>query len=66
MTVSVLTDAGLIALMSFGDWLASTVRKCAMLETSIGAVSRRESFSENKKPEDLLGEDVVSPELWLD
>ncbi|KAL7904487.1 ABC transporter [Trichoderma velutinum] len=58
------TGAGLIALMSFGDELASIVRTYATLETSIGAVSRLKSFSENTKSEHLPGEDDVPPESW--
>jgi ABC-type multidrug transport system fused ATPase/permease subunit len=58
------TGASLVSIMSFGDMLANIVRMYTTLETSIGAVSRLKSFTDNTKPEDLPGEDVVPPDTW--
>lgn len=58
------TGASLVTLMSFGGTLANIVRSYTQLETSLGAVGRLKSFSENTKPETLPGEDVIPPESW--
>ena len=58
------TGASLVTLMSFGDFLSDIIRAYTQLETSIGAVSRLKSFSENTKLESLPGEDVVPSESW--
>lgn len=58
------TGASLVSIMSFGETLTNIVRQYTILETSIGAVSRLKSFTENTKPEDLPGEDVIPPDTW--
>ncbi|CCF34126.1 ABC transporter [Colletotrichum higginsianum] len=56
--------AGMVSIMSFGRTLANLVEKYTLLETSIGAVARLKSFSENTPREALAGEDVVPPASW--
>lgn len=58
--------ASMVSLMSFGKTLANVVQMYTLLETSIGAVGRLKSFSENTDREDLPGEDVVPPASWPD
>lgn len=58
------TGASLVTLMSFGSTLASIIKMYTQLETSLGAVSRLKSFSENTMPESLPGEDAIPPESW--
>ena len=58
------TGVGLVSLMSFGEMLSSVVRSWTQLETSIGAVSRLKSFSENVESENLPGEVEVPTEEW--
>ena len=58
------TGASLVTIMGFGDTLSEIIRMYTMLETSIGAVSRLKSFSDNTKPESQPGEDESPPESW--
>ncbi|KAI1403266.1 P-loop containing nucleoside triphosphate hydrolase protein [Hypoxylon fuscum] len=58
------TGASLVTLMNFGDSLSWIVRTYTSLETSIGAISRLKSFSENVPSENLGSEDVVLPREW--
>lgn len=58
------TGASLVTLMYFGATLANIIRSYTLLETSLGAVSRLKSFSEDTKPETLPGEDIIPPESW--
>jgi ATP-binding cassette, subfamily C (CFTR/MRP), member 1 len=58
------TSVGLISIMTFSQNLTAIVISWTQLETSIGAVSRLKSFSEDVKSEDLEGEDEEPPELW--
>ncbi|PVH82064.1 P-loop containing nucleoside triphosphate hydrolase protein [Cadophora sp. DSE1049] len=58
------TGASLITLMSFGDQLSHLVESYTMLETSIGAVSRLKTFSDNVVSENLEEENVVPPREW--
>jgi ATP-binding cassette subfamily C (CFTR/MRP) protein 1 len=58
------TGASLVSIMGFGESLANIIRMYTTLETSIGAVSRLKSFTENTKAEDRPGEDVIPPETW--
>ncbi|RSL98853.1 hypothetical protein CEP52_010121 [Fusarium oligoseptatum] len=59
-----ITGASLISLLSFSDSVTNLIRSYTLLETSLGAVARLRSFSENVKPEDQPGEDVEPPESW--
>lgn len=59
-----LTGAGIITLMTFGDILNYIIRWFTQLETSIGAVSRIKSFSENVVPETAESENQIPPEEW--
>ena len=59
-----LTGASLVSIMSFGTTLADLVRTYTLLETSIGAVSRLKSFSDNTASEDLPGEYAQLPSTW--
>ncbi|KAH0437123.1 ABC multidrug transporter [Colletotrichum camelliae] len=56
--------ASMVSIMSFGRTLANLVEKYTLLETSIGAVVRLKSFSENTPRETLVGEVVVPPTSW--
>ncbi|KAK5991347.1 ABC transporter FGM5 [Cladobotryum mycophilum] len=58
------TGASMVSLMSFGKTLSSLIQMYTLLETSIGAVNRLKSFSENTESEDKPGEDVVPPTSW--
>ena len=58
------TGASLVSLMSLGDGLTNLIRCYTMLETSIGAVARLKTFSEQTPPENLPGETAVPPESW--
>lgn len=59
-----LTGASLITLMTFGSSLTFLIRNYTQLETSLGAVSRLKTFSEDVKPENQEGEDVRPDESW--
>lgn len=59
-----ITGASLVSLLSFSDSVTNLIRSYTLLETSLGAVARLRSFSENVKPEDQPGEDVEPPESW--
>ncbi|KAF3807197.1 ABC transporter FUM19 [Colletotrichum gloeosporioides] len=56
--------ASMVSIMSFGRTLANLVEKYTLLETSIGAVVRLRSFSENTPREKLAGEVVFPPASW--
>jgi ATP-binding cassette subfamily C (CFTR/MRP) protein 1 len=56
--------ASMVSLISFGKTSANLIQMYTLLETSIGAVGRLKSFSENTSPEDLPGEDVVPAASW--
>lgn len=56
--------ASLVSLMSFGTLIAVLVRDYTAFETSIGAVSRLKTFSEDTKTEDQDGEDLRPEEQW--
>lgn len=58
------TGASLVTLMQFGESLAYLIRFYALLETSIGAVSRLKAFSEQVESENKEGEDLVPPKEW--
>ncbi|KAI2615181.1 P-loop containing nucleoside triphosphate hydrolase protein [Hypoxylon sp. NC1633] len=58
------TGASLVTLMNFGQSLSWIIRVYTTLETSIGAVNRLKSFSENVRSESLEGEDVVPGPGW--
>ncbi|KAK2611865.1 hypothetical protein N8I77_005186 [Diaporthe amygdali] len=56
--------ASLVSLMSLGDNLSGIVIFYTKLETSLGAISRLKTFSDDVKPEDRDDEDIVPPEQW--
>lgn len=56
--------ASLVSLMSFGENLSGIVIFYTQLETSIGAISRLKTFSDDVKPEDRDEEDIIPPEQW--
>ncbi|KAI8955491.1 P-loop containing nucleoside triphosphate hydrolase protein [Xylaria longipes] len=56
--------ASLVTLMSFGDSLSGIVIYFTRLETSIGAITRLQTFNETVKPEDKSEEDLIPPEDW--
>ncbi|KZL80509.1 abc transporter [Colletotrichum incanum] len=56
--------ASMVSIMSFGRTLANLVEKYTLLETSIGAVARLKSFSEDTPREALPGEGVIPPASW--
>lgn len=58
------TGASLVTLMLFGESMANLIRFYTALETSIGAIGRLKTFSEQVKPEERPGEDVVPDEQW--
>ncbi|KAF2673292.1 ABC transporter [Microthyrium microscopicum] len=58
------TGVALVSLMQFGLMLAAIIRSWTMLEISIGAVSRLESFTKTIKSEHLDGETQEPPENW--
>ena len=59
-----LTGASVVALMGFGETVIIIIRSYTKLETSIGAVARLTSFSEQVKPEDMPGEHMVPETAW--
>jgi ABC-type multidrug transport system fused ATPase/permease subunit len=58
------TSVGIISLMTFSQNLTAIVINWTQLETSIGAVSRLKSFSEDVKSENLQGEKEEPHEMW--
>lgn len=58
------TGASLVTLMSFAEGLMYVITMYTLLETSIGAVARLKSFSENVKPEGDDSETLVPPPFW--
>jgi len=58
------TSIGLISLMTFSQNLTAIVVNWTQLETSIGAVSRLKSFSEDVRSEDLPGEEDRPSDQW--
>lgn len=56
--------ASLVSLMSFGENLSGIVIFYTQLETSIGAIARLKTFSDDVKPEDRDEEDILPPEQW--
>ncbi|KAG6354150.1 hypothetical protein INS49_004754 [Diaporthe citri] len=56
--------ASLVSLMSFGENLSGIVIFYTQLETSIGAIARLKTFSDDVKPEDRGEEDIIPPEQW--
>ncbi|KAF3761592.1 putative ABC multidrug transporter [Cryphonectria parasitica EP155] len=61
-----LVGAGLVALMSFGDWLNTVVQCWVQLEMSLGAVKRLKDFGEKagKEEEERAGEDLRPDQAW--
>ncbi|KAF4829664.1 ABC transporter FUM19 [Colletotrichum tropicale] len=59
-----LTGASLVSLMSFSKTLANLVQMYTLLETSIGAVGRLKSFSDNTPLERRPDEDVIPATSW--
>lgn len=59
-----LTGASLVTLMNFGGSLTYLIRYYTQLETSLGAVNRLKTFSDNVKPESREGEDIEPGESW--
>lgn len=58
------TGASLVSLMSFSKTLANLVQMYTLLETSIGAVGRLKSFSDDTPRESRPEEDVVPATSW--
>lgn len=58
------TGASMVSIMSLGGTLANLIQTYTMLETSIGAVGRIKSFSQNTLPEDQPGEDIIPAISW--
>ncbi|KAI0147838.1 ABC multidrug transporter [Xylariaceae sp. FL1272] len=58
------TGASLVTVMSFGPVLTNIVMYYTQLETSIGAVARLKTFSQNVKPENRDVEINAPPEEW--
>ncbi|PNY23797.1 Uncharacterized protein TCAP_06269 [Tolypocladium capitatum] len=58
------TGASLVTLMSFGESISLLITYYTLLETSIGAVSRLKSFSENVPSESLSRDDILPPQMW--
>lgn len=56
----------MVLIMSFGKTLGNLVQMYTLLETSVGAVNRLKSFSDNTSAEDLPGEDFQPPPAWPD
>lgn len=54
----------LVNVMNFNQSLASVIRNWTGLETSLGAVSRIKSFTEDTTPEDLPEETNEAPPTW--
>jgi ABC-type multidrug transport system fused ATPase/permease subunit len=61
---SAFAGASLFTLVSFGVNLSDIVVFYTMLETSLGAVARLNTFNKTVKPEDRDDEDIVPPEQW--
>ncbi|RWA05420.1 hypothetical protein EKO27_g9683 [Xylaria grammica] len=59
-----ITGASLVTLLSFGESLSGIVIYYTQLETSIGAISRLKSFSDNVKPEERDSESICPPKDW--
>lgn len=59
-----LTGASLVTLMTFGNTLMWLIRNYTQLETSLGAINRLKTFSENVKAEGKEGEDIKPDESW--
>ncbi|TVY83913.1 ABC transporter FUM19 [Lachnellula suecica] len=59
-----LTGASLVTLMTFGDILNYIIQWYTQIETSIGAVSRLKTFSEEIISENLEGENVIPSKQW--
>ncbi|KAK5989809.1 ABC transporter FGM5 [Cladobotryum mycophilum] len=53
--------ASLVTLMSFGDTVTLVIRMYTMLETSLGAVSRLKSFSDDILPENSSDKNTFEP-----
>lgn len=60
------TGASKVLIMSFGKTLGNLVQMYTLMETSVGAVNRLESFSDNTSAEDLPGEDFHPLPAWPD
>jgi ATP-binding cassette subfamily C (CFTR/MRP) protein 1 len=58
------TGASLVSLMQFGMMLTAIIRSWTLLEISIGAVSRLQSFSKTIRTENLENETDETPENW--
>ena len=58
------TGASLISLMSFSELVTNLILSYTSLETSIGAVSRLKTFSDNIRSEHLPGEHLQPPMDW--
>lgn len=56
------TGASMVSVMSFGTLLANMVQMYTLLETSIGAVNRLKTFSEETEKEDQP-EEIEKPEI---
>lgn len=56
--------AGLVSVITLGSTLTTIVIAYTGLETSLGAIGRLKSFSEDTEREDLVGEDVVPETSW--
>lgn len=63
-TSSGFTGASLVTLMLLGESMANLIRFYTELETSIGAIGRLKSFSEQVKSEDKPGEDATPDQSW--
>ncbi|KAI1735611.1 putative ABC multidrug transporter [Xylaria scruposa] len=59
-----ITGASLVTLLSLGGNLSGIIISYTQLETSIGAISRLKSFSDNVKPEEHDSEDICPAEDW--
>ncbi|KAJ3486425.1 hypothetical protein NLG97_g6615 [Lecanicillium saksenae] len=58
------TGASLVTLMSFGDQLTQIVIFLTLLETSLGAITRLQEFSDTVTPEDKPTETVTPAHSW--
>lgn len=59
-----ITGASLVTLMTLGEGLSSIILFYTQLETSIGAISRLRSFSNDVQPEERDSEDIYPPGDW--
>ncbi|KAI0388197.1 P-loop containing nucleoside triphosphate hydrolase protein [Xylariaceae sp. FL0594] len=59
-----ITGASLVTVMTLGEGLSAVIQSYTQLETSIGAISRLKSFSDEVQPEERDGEDMYPPEDW--